>query len=142
MTPTRELAAQIYDNVREYSKYVNIKSTVIFGGVNAKPQIATLKNGIDILVATPGRLLDLHDRKALSFNRIEVLILDEADRMLDMGFVRDINKIISFMPAKRQNLLFSATFSKDIKKLAEGILRNPVAVETAPQNSTRKKSNP
>jgi ATP-dependent RNA helicase RhlE len=139
LTPTRELAAQIYDNVREYSKYVNIKSTVIFGGVNAKPQIATLKNGIDILVATPGRLLDLHDRKALSFNRIEVLILDEADRMLDMGFVRDINKIISFMPAKRQNLLFSATFSKDIKKLAEGILRNPVAVETAPQNSTAKK---
>jgi ATP-dependent RNA helicase RhlE len=139
LTPTRELAAQVYDNVREYSKYVNIKSAVVFGGVNAKPQIATLKNGVDILVATPGRLLDLHDRKALSFKRVEVLILDEADRMLDMGFVRDINKIISFMPAKRQNLMFSATFSKDIKKLAEGILRNPVSVETAPQNSTAKK---
>jgi ATP-dependent RNA helicase RhlE len=139
LTPTRELAAQVHDNVREYSKYVNIKSAVVFGGVNAKPQISTLKNGVDILVATPGRLLDLHDRKALSFKRIEVLILDEADRMLDMGFVRDINKIISFMPAKRQNLMFSATFSKDIKKLAEGILRNPISVETAPQNSTAKK---
>ena len=139
LTPTRELAAQVYDNIREYSKYVNIKSAVIFGGVNAKPQIATLKNGVDILVATPGRLLDLHDRKALSFKRIDVLILDEADRMLDMGFVRDINKIISFMPTKRQNLMFSATFSKDIKKLAEGILRNPISVETAPQNSTAKK---
>jgi len=139
LTPTRELAAQVYDNIREYSKYVNIKSAVIFGGVNAKPQIATLKNGVDILVATPGRLLDLHDRKALSFKRIDVLILDEADRMLDMGFVRDINKIISFMPQKRQNLMFSATFSNDIKKLASGILRNPVSVETAPQNSTAKK---
>jgi ATP-dependent RNA helicase RhlE len=139
LTPTRELAAQVHDNVREYSKYVNIKSAVVFGGVNAKPQISTLKNGVDILVATPGRLLDLHDRKAFSFRRIEVLILDEADRMLDMGFVRDINKIISFMPAKRQNLLFSATFSNDIKKLASGILKNPVAVETAPQNSTAKK---
>ena len=139
LTPTRELAAQVHDNVREYSKYVNIKSTVIFGGVNANPQIAALKNGVDILVATPGRLLDLHDRKALSFKRIDVLILDEADRMLDMGFVRDINKIIRFMPEKRQNLMFSATFSNDIKKLAAGILRNPVSVETAPQNSTAKK---
>ncbi len=139
LTPTRELAAQVHDNVREYSKYVNIKSAVIFGGVNAKPQIATLKNGVDILVATPGRLLDLHDRKALSFKRVEVLILDEADRMLDMGFVRDINKIISFMPEKRQNLMFSATFSNDIKKLASGILRNPVSVETAPQNATAQK---
>ena len=139
LTPTRELAAQVHDNIREYSKYVKIKSTVIFGGVNAKPQIATLKNGVDILVATPGRLLDLHDRKALSFKRVDVLILDEADRMLDMGFVRDINKIISFMPEKRQNLMFSATFSNDIKKLASGILRNPVSVETAPQNSTAKK---
>jgi ATP-dependent RNA helicase RhlE len=139
LTPTRELAAQVYENVREYSKYLNIKSAVIFGGVNAKPQIATLRKGVDILVATPGRLLDLHDRKALSFKRIDVLILDEADRMLDMGFVRDINKIISFMPVKRQNLMFSATFSKEIKKLASGILRNPVSVETAPQNSTAKK---
>lgn len=139
LTPTRELAAQVYDNVREYSKYVNIKSAVVFGGVKPASQIATLKKGVDILVATPGRLLDLHDRKAVSFKRIDVLILDEADRMLDMGFARDLNKIISFMPAKRQNLLFSATFSKEIKKLAEGILRNPVEVETAPKNSTAKK---
>lgn len=139
LTPTRELAAQVHDNVREYSKYVNIKSTVIFGGVKAASQIATLRRGVDILVATPGRLLDLHEQKAVSFKRIDVFILDEADRMLDMGFVRDINKIISFMPAKRQNLMFSATFSRDIKKLASGILRNPVEVETAPQNSTAKK---
>jgi ATP-dependent RNA helicase RhlE len=139
LTPTRELAAQVHDNVREYSKYVNIKSCVVFGGVNAKPQIATLRSGVDILVATPGRLLDLHDRKAVSFKRIDVLILDEADRMLDMGFVRDINKLISFMPVKRQNLLFSATFSNDIKKLAAGILKNPVSVEAEPQNSTAKK---
>jgi ATP-dependent RNA helicase RhlE len=139
LTPTRELAAQVYDNVREYSKYVNIKSAVIFGGVKPASQIATLKKGVDILVATPGRLLDLHNQNAVSFKRIDVLILDEADRMLDMGFVRDINKIISYMPEKRQNLMFSATFSKDIKKLANGILKNPVSVETAPQNSTAKK---
>ncbi|MCT4700072.1 DEAD/DEAH box helicase [Tenacibaculum haliotis] len=139
LTPTRELAAQVYDNVREYSTYLDIRSTVVFGGVKAASQIKTLRQGVDILVATPGRLLDLHDQKAVSFKRIEVLILDEADRMLDMGFVRDINKIISFMPTKRQNLLFSATFSKEIKRLAEGILRNPVSVEAAPQNSTADK---
>jgi|TARA_R110002072_G_scaffold254433_1_gene413298 ATP-dependent RNA helicase RhlE len=136
LTPTRELAAQVYDNVREYSSYLNIHSAVVFGGVKAASQIATLRRGVDILVATPGRLLDLHDQKAVSFKRIDVLILDEADRMLDMGFVRDINKIISFMPAKRQNLMFSATFSKDIKQLAQGILRNPVMVEAEPENST------
>ena len=139
LTPTRELAAQIYDNIREYSKYLDIKSTVIFGGVNAKPQIATLRKGVDILVATPGRLLDLHNQKAVSFKRVDTFILDEADRMLDMGFVRDINKIISFLPQKRQSLLFSATFSAEIKKLATTILENPVEVETAPQNSTAKK---
>jgi len=136
LTPTRELAAQVYDNIREYSSYLNIHSAVVFGGVKAASQIATLKRGVDILVATPGRLLDLHDQKAVSFKRIDVLILDEADRMLDMGFVRDINKIISFMPTKRQNLMFSATFSKDIKQLAKGILRNPAMVEAAPENST------
>ncbi|ARV07080.1 ATP-dependent RNA helicase RhlE [Polaribacter sp. SA4-10] len=136
LTPTRELAAQVHENVREYSKYLDIRSTVVFGGVKAASQIRTLKQGVDILVATPGRLLDLHDQKAVSFKRVDILILDEADRMLDMGFVRDINKIISFMPSKRQNLMFSATFSNDIKKLASGILRNPVSVEAAPQNST------
>ena len=125
LTPTRELAAQIYDNVREYSTYLDVRSTVVFGGVKAASQIKTLRQGVDILVATPGRLLDLHDQKAVSFKRIDVLILDEADRMLDMGFVRDINKIISFMPTKRQNLLFSATFSKEIKKLAERDFKKP-----------------
>ncbi|MFY9242261.1 MAG: DEAD/DEAH box helicase [Polaribacter sp.] len=139
LTPTRELAAQVYENVREYSKYVDIKSAVIFGGVKPASQIATLRRGVDILVATPGRLLDLHDQKAVSFKRIDVLILDEADRMLDMGFARDLNKLISFMPTKRQNLMFSATFSDDIKKLASGILNNPVEVETAPQNATAQK---
>ncbi|TCP23837.1 ATP-dependent RNA helicase RhlE [Tenacibaculum skagerrakense] len=136
LTPTRELAAQIYDNIKDYSKYVNIKSAVIFGGVNPKKQISTIKNGVDILVATPGRLLDLHDQKALSLKRIDILILDEADRMLDMGFVRDIKKIIALLPSKRQNLLFSATFSKEIKALAKGILSNPVLVEAAPENTT------
>ncbi len=136
LTPTRELAAQIYDNVREYSKHLNIKSTVIFGGVKPKSQIATLRSGVDVLVATPGRLLDLHQQKALSLKRVDLFILDEADRMLDMGFVRDINKVIEFLPSKRQNLLFSATFSKEIKKLAQGILNNPVLVEAAPENTT------
>ena len=136
LTPTRELAAQILENVREYSTHLDIKSTVVFGGVKASGQIKILRQGVDILVATPGRLLDLHSQKAVSFNRIDVLILDEADRMLDMGFARDLNKIISFLPQKRQNLLFSATFSNEIKKLASGILKNPVMVEAAPQNST------
>ena len=136
LTPTRELAAQVYDNIREYSKHLNIRSAAVFGGVKASSQIATLRKGVDILVATPGRLLDLHNQKAVSFKRINVLILDEADRMLDMGFARDLNKIISYMPYKRQNLLFSATFSKEIKKLAQGILTNPVMVEAEPENST------
>lgn len=136
LTPTRELAAQVYDNVRDYSRHLNVRSAVVFGGVKAASQIQILRKGVDVLVATPGRLLDLHDQNAVSFKRIDVFILDEADRMLDMGFVRDINKIISLMPAKRQNLMFSATFSKDIKKLAQGILKNPVQVEATPENST------
>ena len=136
LTPTRELAAQVYENIKEYSKYANIKSGVVFGGVNIASQKAMLKYGVDILVATPGRLLDLHEQNSVSFKRIDVLILDEADRMLDMGFARDLNKLISFMPVKRQNLLFSATFSPEIRKLAEGILKNPVPVAAEPQNST------
>ncbi len=136
LTPTRELAAQVHDNIRDYSSHLNIRSTVIFGGVKPTSQIAAIRRGVDILVATPGRLLDLHNQKVLSFKRIDVFILDEADRMLDMGFVRDINKVISYMPSKRQNLLFSATFSKEIKQLAQGILRNPVMVEAEPENST------
>ncbi len=136
LTPTRELAAQIFENVKEYSKHLDIRSTVIFGGVNANPQIKTLRQGVDILVATPGRLLDLHSQKVFSLAEVEILVLDEADRMLDMGFQRDINKILKLMPEKRQNLLFSATFSKEIKRLANGILSNPVSVEAAPQNTT------
>jgi ATP-dependent RNA helicase RhlE len=141
LTPTRELAAQIYDNVRAYSEYLDLRSTVIFGGVNAKPQIRTLRNGVDILIATPGRLLDLQNQKALSLARVEFLVLDEADRMLDMGFQRDINKVLSLVPEKRQNLLFSATFSKEIKKLANGILKHPVQVNAAPENATADKVN-
>lgn len=141
LTPTRELAAQVYDNVREYSTHLNIKSTAIFGGVKPSSQIATLKNGIDVLIATPGRLIDLYEQNQLSLKRVDVLVLDEADRMLDMGFLRDIKKIISFLPQKRQNLLFSATFSKEIKKLAQGILHNPVMVEAAPENTTAEKVN-
>ena len=136
LTPTRELAAQIYDNVVEYSKYLEIRSTVIFGGVNQKPQVSKIRNGIDILIATPGRLLDLENQRLLSLRNIEILVLDEADRMLDMGFQRDINKIMNLLPSKRQNLLFSATFSKEIKRLAKGILNDPALVETSPQNTT------
>lgn len=136
LTPTRELAAQVYANVREYSEFLNIRSAVIFGGVNQKPQAATIRQGVDVLVATPGRLLDLQNQGLLSLKRVEIFVLDEADRMLDMGFLRDIEKVIKSMPEKRQNLMFSATFSKDIKKLAHGILNHPVQVEAAPENST------
>lgn len=141
LTPTRELAAQVYENIREYSEFLPIRSTVIFGGVGANPQIDKIRKGIDILVATPGRLLDLHNQRVLSLKDIEIFVLDEADRMLDMGFVRDINKVLSYMPPKRQNLMFSATFSKEIKKLANGILENPVSVEAAPENTTAERVN-
>ena len=136
LTPTRELAAQVHESVKDYSEFLDIRSTVIFGGVNQKPQAAAIRRGVDILVATPGRLLDLHNQNLLSLKRVEVFILDEADRMLDMGFLRDIERVMKVMPAKRQNLMFSATFSKDIKKLANGILNNPVQVEATPENST------
>ncbi len=136
LTPTRELAAQVYENVKQYSTYLDIRSTVIFGGVNQNPQVATLRNGVDVLVATPGRLLDLHNQRLLSLANVEILVLDEADRMLDMGFLRDIKKIMAVMPAKRQNLLFSATFSRDIKALANDILNHPVMVEATPENTT------
>ena len=139
LTPTRELAAQVYANIEEYGEFVDIRSTVVFGGVNQKPQIRALRNGVDILVATPGRLLDLHNQKAFSLARIEILVLDEADRMLDMGFLRDIKKILALMPVRRQNLLFSATFSKEIKKLAGSFLHHPVMVEATPENTTAEK---
>jgi len=136
LTPTRELAAQVYANVREYSEFTNLRSTVIFGGVNQKPQVAKIRQGVDILVATPGRLLDLESQNLLSLKRVEIFVLDEADRMLDMGFLRDIERVMKLMPDRRQNLMFSATFSKDIKKLAHGILYQPIQVEATPQNTT------
>ena len=136
LTPTRELAAQIYENVLEYSTHLNILSTVIFGGVNQRPQVATLRQGVDVLIATPGRLLDLVNQKVLFLSSVNILVLDEADRMLDMGFKRDLDKIMSIIPRKRQNLLFSATFSKEIKFLAREILNNPETVEATPENTT------
>lgn len=136
LTPTRELASQILENIKEYSTNLNISSTVIFGGVNQNPQKRALNAGIDILVATPGRLLDLAQQGALSLSKVEILVLDEADRMLDMGFVRDIKKVIALLPSKRQNLLFSATFSREIKELAGEFLTNPVLVEATPENTT------
>ena len=136
LTPTRELAAQILANIKEYSEFLDLKSTVIFGGVNQNPQVTQLRQGVDILVATPGRLIDLQNQGLISLAKVEILVLDEADRMLDMGFLRDIERILKVLPAKRQNLLFSATFSKDIKKLAMGILHHPVHVEATPENTT------
>ena len=136
LTPTRELAAQILANIKEYSEFVDLRSAVIFGGVNQNPQVAQLRQGIDILVATPGRLIDLQNQGLVSLSKVEILVLDEADRMLDMGFLRDIERIMKVLPSKRQNLLFSATFSKDIKNLAMGILHHPVQVEATPENTT------
>jgi ATP-dependent RNA helicase RhlE len=139
LTPTRELAAQIFENVKEYSEFIDFRSAVIFGGVNQNPQIRAIKGGLDLLVATPGRLLDLHNQGEISLANVEILVLDEADRMLDMGFLHDIKRIMALLPSKRQNLLFSATFSKDIKKLANTILHNPVLVEAEPENTTAEK---
>ncbi|RMA57045.1 DEAD/DEAH box helicase [Ulvibacter antarcticus] len=139
LTPTRELAAQVLQDFKDYGEFVDLRSTVVFGGVGANPQIRTLRQGVDILVATPGRLLDLENQGALSLANVEVLVLDEADRMLDMGFLRDIKKILALLPSRRQNLLFSATFSKEIKQLANGFLHHPVMVEAAPENTTADK---
>ena len=136
LTPTRELAAQIHQNVKDYSKFVDLRSTVIFGGVNQKSQVSTIRNGVDILIATPGRLIDLNNQGLLSLSKVEILVLDEADRMLDMGFLRDIKKIMGLIPKKRQTLLFSATFSKEIRTLANEFLKNPVSVESTPENTT------
>lgn len=136
LTPTRELAAQVEENVRQYSKYLKLTSTCIFGGVGINPQIRLLKQGVDILVATPGRLLDHMQQNTVNLSNIEILVLDEADRMLDMGFIRDIRKVLAALPAKRQNLLFSATFSNEIKALADGLLNSPAMIEVARRNST------
>ena len=136
LTPTRELAAQVGESVKTYGKYLPFKSTVIFGGVGINPQIQALRNGVDILIATPGRLLDHVSQGTLDLKHIDIFVLDEADRMLDMGFIKDIRRVISILPAKRQNLLFSATYSDDIKKLCESILRNPAIVEVARRNTS------
>ncbi|ELX13586.1 ATP-dependent RNA helicase RhlE [Janthinobacterium sp. HH01] len=136
LTPTRELAAQVEESVRTYGKYTKLNSTVIFGGVGINPQIKQLKHGVDILVATPGRLLDHMEQRTVNLSKVEILILDEADRMLDMGFIRDIKKVLAALPPKRQNLLFSATFSDEIKALADGLLNKPATIEVARRNST------
>jgi len=135
LTPTRELAAQVQESVVTYGKYTGLKSTVIFGGVGANPQIKAIQAGLDILVATPGRLLDLMSQNCVSLSAIEILVLDEADRMLDMGFLRDIKKILAALPKQRQNLLFSATFSTEIKTLADSLLNSPALIEVARSNS-------
>ena len=136
LAPTRELAAQVEESVRLYGQYTNLNSAVIFGGVGINPQIKLLKQGVDILVATPGRLLDHAGQGTVDLSKIEILVLDEADRMLDMGFIHDIRKVLALLPPKRQNLLFSATFSDDIKALADRLLNNPASIEVARRNST------
>lgn len=135
LTPTRELAAQVEQSVVDYGKYLPLKSAVVFGGVSINPQIQKLRRGVDILVATPGRLLDHVSQKTVDLTKVEVLVLDEADRMLDMGFIRDIRKIIALLPRQRQNLLFSATYSDEIRKFADALLDNPAQVEVARRNT-------
>lgn len=134
LTPTRELATQVEDSVKTYGKYLPFKSTVVFGGVGINPQIATLRKGVDIVVATPGRLLDHIERKSVELSHVEILVLDEADRMLDMGFINDIKKVLAILPRKRQNLLFSATFSPEIKALADRLLNKPILIEVSRSN--------
>jgi len=134
LTPTRELAAQIAANVTAYSRHLSLRSTVVFGGVKINPQKMALRKGVDVLIATPGRLLDLANQNAVKFDQLEILVLDEADRMLDMGFIHDIRRIISLLPSQRQTLMFSATFSNEINNLAKGIIKNPVTISVAPPN--------
>ena len=136
LTPTRELAAQVGESVATYGKYLRLHSAIIFGGVGIQPQIDKLRRGVDIVIATPGRLLDHVEQRTIDLSQVEILVLDEADRMLDMGFIRDIRRILSLLPGRRQNLMFSATFSDDIRKLAGGILREPETIDVAPRNST------
>ena len=138
LTPTRELAAQVKDSIEKYGKNEKLKFGLVFGGVNINSQKKELKEGLDILIATPGRLLDLYQQQVIQFNKIEILILDEADRMLDMGFIADIRRILKLMPKKRQNLMFSATFSDEIRKLAKTICYKPIEIDVAPRNSTVK----
>ena len=136
LTPTRELAAQVEESVRDYGKYLELNSTVIFGGVGMNPQIKQLKSGVDILVATPGRLLDLQQQGFLDLSSVQILVLDEADRMLDMGFIHDVKKVLALVPRDKQSLLFSATFSDEIRELAAGLLKNPQSIQVTPRNTT------
>ncbi|PHS73379.1 MAG: ATP-dependent RNA helicase RhlE [Cycloclasticus sp.] len=136
LTPTRELAAQVGESIADYGKHLPLRSTVIFGGVKINPQISKLRQGIDILIATPGRLLDHVSQKTIDLTQIDILVLDEADRMLDMGFIHDIRKVLAIVPKQKQTLLFSATFSADIKKLANGLLKSPTLIEVARENTT------
>ncbi len=136
LTPTRELAAQVGDSVATYGQNLPLRSAVVFGGVKINPQMMKLRRGVDILVATPGRLLDLYNQNAVRFNQLEVLVLDEADRMLDMGFIHDIRKILALLPKRRQNLMFSATFSDEIRQLAKGLVNDPVEISVSPRNTT------
>ena len=138
LTPTRELAAQVQDSVSTYGKQLSLKSAVVFGGVKINPQMQKLRGGVDILVATPGRLLDLYSQNAVKFDELEIIVFDEADRMLDMGFIHDIKRILKILPAKRQTLMFSATFSDEIRKLAKSLVNNPVEISVTPRNSTVK----
>ncbi|MGB0467083.1 MAG: DEAD/DEAH box helicase [Pontibacterium sp.] len=136
LTPTRELAAQVGESVATYGKNLPLNSTVVYGGVKINPQMMKLRRGADVLVATPGRLLDLYNQRAVTFSQLEILVLDEADRMLDMGFINDIKKILAVLPKQRQNLMFSATFSDEIRKLAKGLVNNPVEISVSPRNTT------
>jgi ATP-dependent RNA helicase RhlE len=136
LTPTRELAAQVEESVRDYGKHLQLTSTVVFGGVGINPQINKLKRGVDILVATPGRLLDLAGQGMLDLSHVQIFVLDEADRMLDMGFIHDIRKVLQMVPAQKQSLLFSATFSDEIRQLAQGLLNNPKSIQVTPSNTT------
>ena len=141
LTPTRELAAQVHENVRAYSRHLPLRSDVVFGGVKINPQIERLQSGVDVLVATPGRLLDLSQQGVLRFDCLECLVLDEADRMLDMGFIHDIRRLIRLLPKQRQTLLFSATFSPPIRKLATGLLHQPLQIQVTPENQTARSVN-
>ena len=136
LTPTRELAAQVEESIRTYGKYLQLTSTVIFGGVGMNPQVARIKKGVDILVATPGRLLDLQQQGLLDLSTVQMLVLDEADRMLDMGFIHDVKKILALVPKDKQSLLFSATFSDEIRELANALLKNPQSIQVTPSNTT------
>jgi len=136
LTPTRELAAQVEERVKDYGKYLSLQSTVVFGGVGMKPQVDRVKRGVDVLVATPGRLLDLQGQGLLDLSSIEILVLDEADRMLDMGFIHDVKKVLALVPKEKQSLLFSATFSDEIRDLAATLLKNPQSIQVTPSNTT------